>query len=1549
MRRSLLILSLLLLIPVLAFANTIGSGTMEFEGILTDAGGGVFTGTIPATAGSWYVPGGGGAGISTAGGFDVYARQGATAYYDDIAQGTIGADHDAYSSGGGWGAWYDPDVPDWNNYELVLTGTNWYLRFIGTAGGTPMSGVMDWSDLYASENETGAYVNYTGTDPDANDGGAAALLGCTGEPQCGAGYWDMDWTWGSEAIPLELAGFDVEVTLVGGSTYHVTMTPADPDEVWVDDDYTSATPGWNATHFAVIQDAVDGVISGGTVNVAAGTYREQLTIARNLTLTGAGMDQTYIEAVDSGSAVPTTVTSWESSVVDINPCILAIGVSSIDIGELTVDGRQVGGERFYGIYLQNSSGSVHHCRITDILDAASPGAQRVASLVAGHDDLGGSYSVEFSDNTIPEFQKGGILIMGPGLDCLINDNSVVNAPSEFNAGNGIQVSYGATGELNGNTVQGIGYTGEDWSATGILLFEAGSVAINGGEVFNCQTGISYSGWGWRYLPPTTPQITIDGVHGHDNDWNASFHVADDGVNLDVDIENCIFEDNLVGTDFWASGAYGSYYDGWANATLNVNILDNIMVNNQYGLYGNNGCLEVNTAVNLDAHGNDLEGCVEYGVLNTFANDEFDATDNWWGDATGPNLITPPPAPRGPRPVVQPYGIDTAAQPAVPGEETGMAINGDRGFGVNVSPYVNFFPWQGTAAIDLLPATSGPINCSQVSTLAFHYTPDLLTPALRGYEITVGCSMAELDFDETDITDSGVLSSLGTSHFFRVIDNLDGTYTISDAILGTTPGLDYAADLFSIDIHGLATGTGTVEILHCKLRDLDNGDIFATLATADIEVDCTAPSIPTMTAEPVYTQGTDNTVYWSDEGGTGAVEYLVQRAQDPGFSLDIEDSTWFSGLNHTFSTLTDNQIYYYRVMSRDALANASGWSAAVFSTQDDTAPVSAVDPLAAYQNTLTFNVPYTASDVTSGIGGVELFYDINASGSWASFGIFTSSPISFTAAGEGTYTFYTVATDNVGNIEAAPASADATTIVDITDPAGTFVINNGDVYTNSINVMLYSSVTDGNPPVQMRFSEDNVSFSPWTAYSAITAFILTVSADGPYTVYAQFMDAAENVLALQDDIIYDSQAPGIVADMAAETGHEKVAVTWTDPPDADLGFLVIYRGVWHDGTGVSAYPEYDDLGGITVPTRPATRAAAEASSEWTGVGVVPAGTEIFEDAFAPRGRYYYEIFAIDLALNYGGPSATNADALNYWLGDVSDGTFGIYDGLVDAADITGLGAAFGTSDGESGYEPETDVGPTSDMSVLGIPQTDNVIDLEDLMMFAINYSQVAPAPAPRTGDEIAALSWIRIDDRNWALALQAPCADLKGIQVRLELPAGIVGELTAGNLMTSQAVPFFLANIDRNGLDINLALMGRGATIQGDGRLLQVTLTETVDLDIPSVTLRNSNNEDVDFAFEMTTVPDLPTIYQMAQNFPNPFNPTTSISFSLPQAQSVKLFVFGVDGRLVRTLVNGSVAAGHHSVVWDGRDETGEQVSSGVYFYRIDAGPLQKTSKMLMLK
>jgi hypothetical protein len=225
-----LILTGVAIIPLSVSANTVESSTINFEGALDYDGTG-YIGVLPCVVD---------------GGFDIFADEGSSAWFgDDPGTGpvwteeVIGADHDA------WPTW-DPDTPDWYQYSIEFfedggvykwalrnhpgaTDLNpWYDEVAWGPGGkppmgVPMSGVVYWysggAGGYAVETDTGAYLPATGT-PEI-PGGAASKGDC-------AHAWDMDWSWGSEYVPLEYPGFEIDITDLGSGDYMVALIPSKP-------------------------------------------------------------------------------------------------------------------------------------------------------------------------------------------------------------------------------------------------------------------------------------------------------------------------------------------------------------------------------------------------------------------------------------------------------------------------------------------------------------------------------------------------------------------------------------------------------------------------------------------------------------------------------------------------------------------------------------------------------------------------------------------------------------------------------------------------------------------------------------------------------------------------------------------------------------------------------------------------------------------------------------------------------------------------------------------------------------------------------------------------------------------------------------------------------------------------------------------------------------------------------------------------------------------------------------------------------------------------
>ena len=102
-----------------------------------------------------------------------------------------------------------------------------------------------------------------------------------------------------------------------------------------------------------------------------------------------------------------------------------------------------------------------------------------------------------------------------------------------------------------------------------------------------------------------------------------------------------------------------------------------------------------------------------------------------------------------------------------------------------------------------------------------------------------------------------------------------------------------------------------------------------------------------------------------------------------------------------------------------------------------------------------------------------------------------------------------------------------------------------------------------------------------------------------------------------------------------------------------------------------------------------------------------------------------------------------------------------------------------------------------------------------------------------------------------------------------------------------------------------------------------------------------------FTLELEAV--VPASFTLNQNFPNPFNPVTTLTYGLPNENHVTLTIYDLNGKEINQIINIDQSAGHHSVLWNSTDRIGMPVSAGIYFYQIRAGEFLQTKKMVLLK
>lgn len=101
--------------------------------------------------------------------------------------------------------------------------------------------------------------------------------------------------------------------------------------------------------------------------------------------------------------------------------------------------------------------------------------------------------------------------------------------------------------------------------------------------------------------------------------------------------------------------------------------------------------------------------------------------------------------------------------------------------------------------------------------------------------------------------------------------------------------------------------------------------------------------------------------------------------------------------------------------------------------------------------------------------------------------------------------------------------------------------------------------------------------------------------------------------------------------------------------------------------------------------------------------------------------------------------------------------------------------------------------------------------------------------------------------------------------------------------------------------------------------------------------------------ESLNLPPVEELNMESSNYPNPFNPETTITYELQSPDQVTVRIYDIQGQLIRTLAQGNQSSGTHSVLWDGKNESGQTVSSGTYLYQINAGKQTFTRQMILLK
>ena len=494
---------------------------------------------------------------------------------------------------------------------------------------------------------------------------------------------------------------------------------------------------------------------------------------------------------------------------------------------------------------------------------------------------------------------------------------------------------------------------------------------------------------------------------------------------------------------------------------------------------------------------------------------------------------------------------------------------------------------------------------------------------------------------------------------------------------------------------------------------------------------------------------------------------------------------------------------------------------------------------------------------------------------------------------------------------------------------------------------------------------------------------------------------ESEIFMSDGVLVDLSAPAVPANFVGWFSHERIYLEWSPNQEIDVDYYSIYGGTepnpttllltTQDTTAEAFMTGFSDTSlyyiFMTATDIPGNQ--SDHTQQVTGIpqlavitritpdpvnflladervltmhmsqplsdhGSVVASSIVFDEMYV-TSSYSAEDTAIVVSFNQ---EYASLDTIALTLSGIEDWSdvaavdkdlqittylLGDYDHnlMIDAADLGSF--MMGWQNQDYAYE----LGPAVGSPPHLVPALDSIYDLEDVMAFVqmwYNRHQQSTLAMNVIDDQVGDVLELYQEDRSLVMTL--PEGAISG-QVYIQYPPASKQLTTADDITSEKRI--VLSSAD----EISGEILVEWADVSEQGMQLVAFDAQSLDRDDANITvyyrIYGKDQQVMSSGSHQMKIKAIPDEYALHHNYPNPFNPTTTILYDVPKEGLVSLTIYDLMGREITKLMNTRMDAGYYSMQWNGRNSFGSMVSAGVYFYQIQINGFVQTKKMLLLK